>query len=542
MNGFLQKAKAEWKDFSQKDSRPGQDQHHGHQPHGPPGHGPPTGHHDHGCIKDPTDLDILRYRYHHGTNLGSVYVIEKWLQSSRFPENAEGSSELAAVKAWVDREGIECARQKFEQHWSSIVTDAAIGWLVNEAKCTTIRLPIGYYDLPGPDFTRGTPFEQYAQVYCGAWDSIRTLIQRLRKRSIGVLLDLHALPGGANAQEHSGTNSGRAEFWHSDFNRALGIRCAQFIAHEARNGLDIAGIQLVNEADWESHRMYEWYDEAAGAVSAIDPSIPIIISDGWNLEKAVEYSLRTNSVYTDRAKTPVVVDTHFYWAFTDLDKQKSPQQIIQEVGTKLGELDGKEGSVIDRGAVQTIVGEYSCVLTEDSWARSDGVPKEELVKQFGEAQSRRYQQRAGGSYFWTWKMDWMPGGEWGFKAQTDAKNIVPPQHATLHPDEKVARLDRARSEQDGRKQQAFQEHVNYWNQADPNGTYEHEKYEYGWHIGYSDALAFFAGCGSHGDRIGMLELWVLKRIRESGYRGGFTWLFEQGIRKGVIDFYNAAGI
>lgn len=545
MKGFLQKAKAEWKDFSQRDSQPGQGQHYenqNHQPHHPPDHGPPTGHQGHGSIREPSDLDILRYRYHHGTNLGSVYVIERWLQPSRFPDGAEGSSELAAVKAWVDKGGIDCARQKFEHHWSSIVTDAAIGWLVNEAKCTTIRLPIGYYDLPGPDFTRGTPFERYAQVYCGAWDSIRALIQRLRKRSIGVLLDLHALPGGANAQEHSGTNSGRAEFWDSESNRALGIRCAHFIAHEARNGLDIAGIQLVNEAEWESRRMYEWYDETVAAVSAIDPSIPIIISDGWNLDKAVEYSLRINSVYADHAKTPVVVDTHFYWAFTDADKQKSPQQIIQQVGTKLGQLDGKEGSVIDRGAVQVIVGEYSCVLTEDSWAKGGGVPKEELVKQFGEAQSRRYQQRAGGSYFWTWKMDWMPGGEWGFKAQTDAKNIVPPQHAVLAPDEKAARLGRARSEQDGRKQHAFQEHVNYWNQADPNGTYEHEKYQYGWHVGYSDAMTFFEGCGSHGDRIGMLELWVLKRIRESGYRGGFTWLFEQGLRKGISDFYNIVGI
>lgn len=544
MKGFLQRAKAEVKNFSQKDSRSEAVQHdgnHNHQPHGPPGQGTPTQHHGHGSIAEPTDLDILRYRYHHGTNLGSVYVIERWLQSSRFPEGAEGSSELAAVKAWVDREGTDGARQKFEQHWSSIVTDAAIGWLVNEARCTTIRLPIGYYDLPGPDFTRGTPFEPYAQVYRGAWDSIRNLIQRLQNRSIGVLLDLHALPGGANAQEHSGTNSGRAEFWHSDFNRALGIRCAQFIAQEASSGLPIAGIQLVNEAEWDSHRMYEWYDEAVAAVSAIDPSIPVIISDGWNLDKAIEYSLRTNSVYTDHAKTPVVIDTHYYWAFTDADKQKSPQQICQEADTKLGQLDGKEGSVIDRGAVQTVVGEYSCVLTEDSWAKNGGVPKEELVKQFGQVQSRRYQQRAGGSFFWTWKMDWMPGGEWGFKAQTDAKNIVPPRHASLLPDERAARLQRARSEQDERKQQAFQEHLNYWNQADPNGTYEHEKYEHGWHVGYSDALAFLS-CGPHGDRIGMLELWVLKRIRESGYRGGFTWLFEQGLRKGISDCYSVAGV
>jgi hypothetical protein len=78
--------------------------------------------------------------------------------------------------------------------------------------------------------------------------------------------------------------------------------------------------------------------------------------------------------------------------------------------------------------------------------------------------------------------------------------------------------------------------------VDPNGHYEHEKYEYGWQVGYQDALGFFEGRGTQGDKIGMFEIWILKRIRESGYRGGFTWLFEQGLRKGAQDCYSAVGV
>lgn len=159
MKSFLQKAKAEWKDLSQRGPKSDSDQ---HQQHTSPSQHFLTGPQTSSGINEPTALDILRYRYHHGTNLGSVYVIERWLQPSRFPDGAEGSSELAALKAWVDKEGMDGARQKFEEHWSAIVTDEAIEWLVNVAKCTTIRLPIGYYDLPGPDFTQGTPFEPYA--------------------------------------------------------------------------------------------------------------------------------------------------------------------------------------------------------------------------------------------------------------------------------------------------------------------------------------------------------------------------------------------
>jgi aryl-phospho-beta-D-glucosidase BglC (GH1 family) len=558
MKGFVQKAKAELKSIAQHDSQAsyqGSQSPSPHQTSDSSGAGHPLSN----SIRDPTPLDIIRYRYHHGTNLGSVYVIERWLQPSRFPDGAEGSSELAAVKVWVDKIGIEATQRKFEDYWASAVSEDDIQWLVNKAKCTTVRLPIGYFDLPGTNFTRGTPFEPYAQIYRGAWHSIRTLIARLRTHSIGVLLDLHALPGGANGQEHSGTNNGRAELWHSASNRELGVRCCEFLARDTQTGSDIAGIQLANEAEWDAPGMYEWYDQCIATISAIDPTIPVIISDGWNLSKAIDYTLRKNSVYAQQPTAPVVIDTHYYWAFTEEDKKKSPQQITAELTTKLQELDGKDGSVIDRGASQVIVGEYSCVLTEDSWAKCNETSKEECVRRFGQAQSKRYQERAGGSFFWTMKMDWMPGGEWvrlsrdelhvrhtdfvllllqGFVAQSDAGNIVPPKHTMLSQEERIAILQKAIHERDNCMRKALEQHVDYWNRIDPNGVYEHEKFEHGWKVGYQDAFAFLEGRATQGDKIGMLEMWVLKRLRESGYRGGFTWLFEQGLRRGVNDLYS----
>ncbi|KAL6704113.1 Glucan 1,3-beta-glucosidase 3 [Coniothyrium glycines] len=546
MKGFFQKAKADLKVFAQRDNagHPGAGLGHKYglqaQHPGPEYPGGDAQHTSSQGIAGPTPLDVIRYRYHHATNLGSIFVVERWLQPSRFPDGSEGSSELASVKAWVDRIGLEATKQKFEGKWRDAVSEEDIRWLINVAKATTIRLPIGYYNLPLPDFTRGTPFEPYAYVYSGAWQSIRNLVSRLQAHSIGVLVDLHALPGGANSQEHSGTNSGRTELWTNSTNRALGVKCCQFLAQETRNGFDVAGIQLVNEAEWDAPGMYEWYDECVGVISSIDPGIPIIISDGWNLDKAIDWTLQKNLVGSSH--NPIIIDTHYYWAFSDEDKQKSPQQIIGEVWTKLDKLNGKEGSVIDRGAVQVIVGEYSCVLTEDSWAKSDGVPKEELVRQFGQTQSQRWQQRAGGSFFWTWKMDWMPGGEWGFKAQVEANNIIPPCFAHSSREEKASLVEKGRSERESRMHDSVQQHIDYWNRTDPNGHYEHEKFIEGWGVGYSDALAFFDGRGQQSDKIGMLEVWILKRIRESGFRGGFTWLFEQGLRKGIQDFYAVVGV
>jgi hypothetical protein len=42
-------------------------------------------------------------------------------------------------------------------------------------------------------------------------------------------------------------------------------------------------------------------------------------------------------------------------------------------------------------------------------------------------------------------------------------------------------------------------------------------------------------------RANKMQVWVLKRIRESGFRGKFVWEFEQGLRRGIQDFYGIVG-
>lgn len=267
---------------------------------------------------------------------------------------------------------------------------------------TTIRLPIGYFNLR-PSLTANTPFATVAAVYTNAWAHVKTLVHRIHARGMGVLLDLHALPGGANPDAHSGTDSGAAELWGDVANLDLAWRCVEFVAAEAKSMDGVVGVQLVNEAVWEAQGLYDWYDSVVQSVARIDSSLPLYISDAWNLGAAVRYAQKRN-VLQDAPANPIIVDTHLYWCLAERDRLKSPQEIIPEVYGKLAELDGKEGKVVDYGAAQVVVGEYSCVLAEESWARTGVVPKEQLVRDFGRAQSKRYQERAGGSFFWTYKM------------------------------------------------------------------------------------------------------------------------------------------
>lgn len=86
-------------------------------------------------IRAPTPADVIRYRYHHGTNVGSVFILEKWLTPHMFPESAEGSAERAAVKASVKELGMDGAREKFEHFWATYLSDSDIDWLRDVAKC-----------------------------------------------------------------------------------------------------------------------------------------------------------------------------------------------------------------------------------------------------------------------------------------------------------------------------------------------------------------------------------------------------------------------
>lgn len=114
--------------------------HHDGDNHGPGG-GFPGGHQSQQPMNDqpssiqaPTPSDVVRYRYQHGCNLGSVFVLEKWLTGGMYQKDSQ-SAELAAVTGNVKALGLDGARQKHEQHWNNYVSDGDLDWLMNVAHC-----------------------------------------------------------------------------------------------------------------------------------------------------------------------------------------------------------------------------------------------------------------------------------------------------------------------------------------------------------------------------------------------------------------------
>lgn len=470
-----------------------------------------------------------------------------------FLPGCPGNSEIDAVKFAIKTLGMQGTKEKWEAHWSGTVSDVDLEWFVREARGTSIRLPIGYYIL-GLHFVKGTQYAGVAKVYENSWKAVKEFVLRARKYGIGVLLDLHALPGGANKDQHSGSGTGRAEFWQDRKNLELGTKCALFLAHEVSSGMDgIVGIQLCNEAIWDAPGMYEWYSDVMKAVSRIDASIPIYISDAWNLSKALQW---TNAkAKGDWTGNPIVVDTHKYYTFSDSDRSKTPTELIHRVNSELQELEGKSGDLSARGEAQIIVGEYSCVLDGKTWAKVSASEKESYIRRFGEAQSDKWRSGSGsgcgGSYFWTWKMEWMDGGEWGFVEQVKKQNIVAPEFLMFSGDEVRRMTQEADGRKEGLKIESQQGHENYWSSRAPDVKLGFALFGEGWGQGWEDARSFWvmksAGtlgiAASGGDKIGCLEIWVKKRLSEAGsrIRGVSMWQWEHGFRAGVKAWERLAG-
>ena len=371
-----------------------------------------------------------------------------------------------------------------------------------------------------------------------AWAAVLEISKTLASAGISVIFDLHALPGGANKDFHAGTSSKKADLWGHPKNLELSKQCILFVAREivSKNIFNCAGLQLCNEACWGAKGMYEFYDNVLQEISAIDDSIPVYISDAWNLGPALKWAASKNTIASPT--NLVIIDTHKYYTFADKHKSQGPHSIITGVPNELSEIEIYAGNVRDRGAAPIFIGEWSCVLSEETWGRVDPREKPAFTAQFGQQQLNRWFTHTAGSAFWTLKMDWMDGGGWGFKAMTKRGAIGHPSYLSMGFPEVEQRMTEARSQRDQLKESCTNDHCAYWDRHAPGKEFEHWRFTSGWEMGWEDTITFFGyrreqNIGRDGaDRIGCLDGWVRKRIQEVG-DGEFMWEWEQGFRQGV---------
>lgn len=478
---------------------------------------------DHG--KAPTTKQIYQLRENFGVNLGLCFVLEKWIFHELFPENA--GSELQAAQELTRQHGKDDARSKFEAFWTLFMSDSDWEWL-QAHKVTAIRVPIGYWDIDGGAYTAGTAFEEVKHIYTNAWTIFtEKFVEKARQYNIGVLVDLHGLPFGANCADHSGelSGGGLAKFWEKSKAQRQVCDALAFIARDLRRFENVVGIQIVNEAEFcdDPKSRERYYSAGISAIRKEDPSVPIVLSDGWWPNQWVEWTQKVQG----SGCLGVVVDTHCYRCFSADDKQKLPRQIIDDLPRDFLTNLTENGDGVD-----IMCGEYSCVLDGDSWNK-DGAQnqRDELVVEFGQKQLAEFHAKAkAGSYFWTFKFQSGDGGEWDFRKMVEkgAITTVGVMDDGHHiPDQ---------SAKDDRLENAFNDHVAYWQNECKGQDFEHDRFKAGFATAWDDCVSF---AQFNGSMIGRVHAWKRARLLEHEQEKGssqYLWEWNQGFDAGMKAF------
>lgn len=468
----------------------------------------------------PTERSIYQSRQNFGVNFGSLFVLEKYIFDEMYVDNA--GVELDAIVNSVKRNGIDDTKNKLEQHWLNYCSDDDWAWL-RDRGIQSIRIPLGYWIVAGGGFTKNTSFEKIAPVYANAWNIFKQhYIEKAKNYQISILVDLHAVPKGANTGDHSGEWFKDAGFWNDNNAIDQAVNVCAFIAEDLNQYDNIAGIQIVNESVFSNNPsgQEKYYTNASNAIRGKNPDVPIIISDGWWADQWVKFLDKSSS--GNIGSLGIVIDNHVYRCFGDDDKKKNIGQIINDLDSSV--LVGLSNEA------DFIVGEYSCVLDSQSWDKSRDVNRDDKIREYGNKEVSLFKSRSkSGYYFWTYKFQHGDGGEWGLVPMIN-KGCIPTRNLSTN----------LPSEEDFNRifNQVCEGHMNYWRGQNPNEQYEFWRYKEGFVTGWNDALAF---ARFNNSRVGRIVAWKYARKMEHiNARGDsrFLWEWETGFQE-AIDSFNS---
>lgn len=454
---------------------------------------------------------IYRNRYNFGVNLGSFLVLESWIYGDLFDDVGGADTEFEAVSKCIQKFGVQDTISRLKKHYEEYITKIDWNFLTEKANITALRVPIGYWHVNNGSFLNGLPFEALQEIYQGAkpWDYLKDLIATAKQNNIGILIDMHGLPGGANGDAHSGVRNNPPVFFKTKkyLNKIYEI-LPFIVADVCATNKNIIGLQVVNEAifDNSASDIKSFYSQAINSIRQVDNSLPIVISDGWWPEQWSNWISENDLGYN------VIIDSHVYRCFSDEDKRKQAGQIIEELPKTV---------TFEKEKADFLVGEFSCVLDEETWKRTQGI-RDEHIKHYGIAQTTLFSQVASfGWFFWTLQFKWGEGGEWGLIPMINKGNLVTRSKIKVNIDQ-------------NKVQNIINDHINYWNGK--GDQFEHWRFEDGIRKAVSDLSIFNSFNNS---RLGRWHSWTKQRrfqyVKEKG-DSKFMWEWDQGYQRGLDEF------
>ncbi|KAJ6485738.1 glycoside hydrolase superfamily [Mycena sanguinolenta] len=465
---------------------------------------------------------MYRFRKQRGVNLGSWFVLERWIADAPFRYAAPpAQSDLDVARG-------QNARSVLEAHYDSWISQSDWNW-ISDRGLNTVRIPasIGYYHLCGADRSvlSGTDFESFYDVFSGVWARLIQAIETAREFGLGVLLDLHAAPGKQNPDAHAGT-SNEPRFFSDRRSRMHTIHVLRTLVtclHAHTPPLvNVVGIELLNEPQPSSDaELKNWYTTAIKDISVLDPTLPIYLGDCWKIEQYAEYikSIPHSSL--------LVLDHHLYRCFSSSDistPASAHARALMDESAATPRMFARVAEMLD-SVGGLVVGEWSGALNPGSLT---GSPDD--TKNYVAAQLQLYEAHCSGNFFWTYKKAGHNRDQgWCLRDAVDG-GVFPPRVGLFASRSSEDDYERQARTRENFKNKALGEHTAYWSKYP--GKYRHERFADGFAIGWDDAYTFFAA-SSRLDRpvseLGFVGAWAKTRTDDHSS----FWEFEHGFRQGV---------
>lgn len=319
-----------------------------------------------------------------GVNLGGWLIVEKWMTPSLFvASNAKDEFTLSQTD-----EG----RKAIKKHRDTFIQEEDFIWMHRNG-VQAIRLPVGYWALHG-----GSPYIEQLKY-------IDWTFEMALKYDLEVVLDVHALQGSQNGNDHSG-KIGRSEWFTNTAFREESLHSVIEIAKRYKDHPKLWGYQIINEPKFGIFhlKLRQYYRNAYDQlIHILHPGTRLIFSDGYTprlLSNAMWYS-----------KRPVTMDIHLYHfakSWTRISSLKAYYSYLLFQKRLLKRLSR---------AQPIIIGEWSGVFLQKIFDKHPTPEHGGLIKEHVKRQIDSFCHTEAW-FYWNYKTE--KPGVWDFRSQVEA--------------------------------------------------------------------------------------------------------------------------
>ncbi|PON65303.1 Fascin [Parasponia andersonii] len=268
-----------------------------------------------------------------------------------------------------------------QDHRSTYITEDDFSFMSSNG-LNAVRIPVGWWIALDP-----TPPKPFVG---GSLQALDNAFHWAQNHGVKVIIDLHAVQGSQNGNEHSATRDGYQEWGEANIQDTVSV--IDFLAARYANSPNLAAIGLMNEPMSPGvtlDNLIRYYQMSYDAVRKYTSSAYVVLSNRLGPADSKELLSFAGSL------SNVVIDVHYYNLFSDSFSSMNVQQNIDFI---YNQRSSDLSAVTTANGPLSFVGEWSGAFAVQGASMED-------YQRFAKAQLDVYGRATFGWAYWAYKCD-----------------------------------------------------------------------------------------------------------------------------------------